>query len=78
MEIFSTMNDLGYIAVIFIAVGLYTFGDKKIYSWLLQFIGEVLWVIYAIEIENLPVLIANLVFISLVLLGFYKWRRGEI
>ena len=79
MEIFTTLNDLGYIAIIFIVVGLYTLGNKKIYSWLLQFIGEVFWIIYSIEIGSFPLLIANIIFIILVLRGFYKWYfEGEI
>jgi MtN3 and saliva related transmembrane protein len=52
--------------------------DISILTYLFIFTGAIIWVLYGIEIMNLPIIIANsfgLVCVGLVILGWYLYGR---
>ena len=64
---------LAYIGTILIVIGLYGLGNKKLWAWEFQGFGDIFWCIYAIETSNIPVLVANVVFLALVIRGVHNW-----
>lgn len=52
--------------------------DISLISYMFLFLGAVVWLIYGIDLKNLPIIIANsfgVVFVSLVLIGRLAYGR---
>ena len=53
---------------------LYLLGDHRRVGFLLGAVASVAWAAFSIQAESTPTLIANIVFFTLNLRGWAKWR----
>lgn len=66
---------MDWVAAPFTALGVYLLGSNNIWGWILASIGSVIWCIYAITTNQIPLLLLNLVFFTLDGRGFYNWYK---
>jgi len=55
-------------------------GDISILTYSFLFSGAIIWILYGIEIENFPVIIANAfgsINIGLVIIGWFLYGKGK-
>lgn len=64
---------IDYIGMFFIAFGVYYTGRKKWFGWLLNIIGQIIYIIVAIKSNLYGLLTLNIILTILALLNLYNW-----
>lgn len=68
---------VGYLAFILNVIGNLLLAHKNIAGWIIRFVTNVTWIIYAIQIEDgEPVVLNHLVFLAINSYGLVKWRSN--
>jgi nicotinamide riboside transporter PnuC len=69
------LQTLPWIAICCTVVGLILAGRKHIFCWPIWLIGDVIW-IYAYSVKkDWPIVVSNVIFIGINILGWIKWRK---
>ena len=68
---------VGWIANVFLIVGLVLIGRKWKHAFVLTVVGEVLWTIESIRIGRPDMIFLCVVFAGLAGLNWWKWNREE-
>ena len=71
------MNDfeiLGWIGFIFISLGYYLNSKKNITCFYVWGLGNVIFIIYAYQIESYPMLFMSLFTLAMNIYGYFKWK----
>jgi hypothetical protein len=66
---------LGWIANILIFGAMYLIGCKKKSGWVLSFIGNVLWCIYAVQLTMWDMFAVDAIAVGLAIVNYWKWRK---
>lgn len=65
---------MDWVASFMTMMGVYLLGKKAWQGWVFNIVGSVLWSIYAVATDQIPLLTLNLVFLFLDGKGLFEWR----
>tara|TARA_Y100000996_G_C22463887_1_gene619225 strand:- start:687 stop:902 length:216 start_codon:yes stop_codon:yes gene_type:complete len=71
------MNDfeiLGWIGFAFISLGYYLNSQKKINCFYFWALGNIIFIVYAYQIESYPMLFMSLVTLAMNVYGYIQWK----
>ena len=72
---FEPIDVIGYLAMVLLWTGLYLVTQKKRLGWISGILGCVLFMGYAVILGLVPIFITNMVFCSINIRGYFKWRH---
>ena len=67
-----------WIANVLFLIGVLLIGRKKKSGWVVEFVGELLWITRSLESKQWDLLFVCLMFGSLQLWNFWLWRKEEL
>lgn len=57
--------------------GTFLIGKKTIQGWIVLFINETLWIIYALQTKQYGFIVGSLAYMSVYVKSYRYWNRGE-
>ena len=74
----TALDTLGHFAYLWILIGMVLLTGKHSIGWLIRLVGELLWVGIGILMGMSSIWFWGIVFMSIDLHGWLKWRRSEV
>lgn len=66
----------GHIAYLFIGLGMFLIGRRKIYGWPIKAVGDVIWLILGFKLGMSSIWLWELVFLSTTAYGYWQWCQA--
>jgi len=73
--IFNYIDMLGWFGFLFIILGYYLNSQKKIYCFYIWGIGNMIFIIYAYQIDSIPMLFMSFFTLGMNIYGYIEWKK---